>query len=135
MTALTRSPERAAALAAMGAVPVVADVYDKAVLPEIVCAAQPDIVVHQLTAFGSTTGDPLSETIRVGIQGTRNLVEAARAAGARRFIAQSISFICAPVGTGYTDEESPLYLESPAAIRPLAQSVAELERQTLWARR
>ena len=48
VTALTRSPERAAALAAMGAVPVVADVYDKAVLAEIVCAAQPDIVVHQL---------------------------------------------------------------------------------------
>jgi len=40
----------------------------------------------------------------VRIEGTRNLVSAARAAGVRRFIAQSISFMCSPVGSGLTDE-------------------------------
>src|SRR5215831_13265773 len=53
------------------------------------------------------------------------------AANARRFIAQSISFICSPHGNGLTDEETPLYLDASAGIRPLAHAVSELERQTL----
>ena len=67
-------------------------------LGELVASAEPEIVIHQLTAFGATDADPLAETIRVRTEGTRNLVAAARAAGARRFIAQSISFICSPSG-------------------------------------
>ena len=117
----------------MGAIPVIGDVYDVERLTELVAGAEPDIVVHQLTAFGSTDADPLEETIRVRTEGTRNLVKAARAAGARRFIAQSISFICSPSQAGLTSEETPLYLDAPAAIRPLAEAVAELERQTLHA--
>ena len=70
---------------------------------------------------------PFAATIRVREEGTRNLVAAARSSGARRFIAQSISFICAPVEGALTDEDTPLYLEAPPAIRPLAQSVSELE--------
>lgn len=131
VVAMTRSAERAALLATMGAVPVLANVYDSDRLNEVVAQAEPEVVVHQLTAFGATDGDPLEETIRVRIEGTRNLVAAARAAGARRFIAQSISFICSPAGVGLTNEETPLYLDAPAAIRPLAHAVAELERQTL----
>ena len=115
----------------MGATPVVGDVFDAARLGELVARAEPEIVIHQLTAFGATDGDPFAETIRVRIEGTRNLVEAAKAAEARRFIAQSISFICTPVDSGLTDEETPLYLDAPPAIRPLAEAVAELERQTL----
>ena len=91
------------------------------------------MVIHQLTAFGATDADPLAETIRVRTEGTRNLVAAAQKAGARRFITQSISFICKPVASGLTDESSPLYLDAPEAIRPLAQAVAELEQRTLEA--
>jgi nucleoside-diphosphate-sugar epimerase len=131
VVAMTRSMDRAASLEAMGAVPVVADVFDIGRLLELVGHAEPDIVIHQLTAFGSKDADPLAETIRVRTEGTRNLVKVARAAGARRFIAQSISFICSPVGAGMTNEETPLYLDAPDAIRPLAEAVAELERQTL----
>ena len=97
----------------------------------LVADAEAEIVIHQLTAFGTQEGDPLAETIRVRIEGTRSLVAAARAAGAQRFIAQSISFVCSPAGQGLTDEETPLYLDAPPALRPLAQSVASLERQTL----
>lgn len=131
VTAMTRSLDRASSLEAMGAIPVVADVYDAERLTQLVQSADPDIVVHQLTAFGTTDSDPLEETIRVRIEGTRNLVTAARAAGAKRFIAQSISFICSPSQAGLTNEETPLYLEATDAIRPLAEAVAELERQTL----
>src|SRR5258708_5474179 len=134
VVALTRAPGRATQLAAMGAKPVIGDVFDQARLIELVAHAQPEIVIHQLTAFGAKDADPLAETIRVRIEGTRNLVAAAQAANVRRFIAQSISFICTPAGDGLTDENTPLYLDAPAAIRPLAESVAALERQTLQAR-
>ena len=131
VTALTRSPERTSQLAQMGAVPVVGDVYDAARLARLVAESEAEIVIHQLTAFGTTTGDPYAETIRVRIEGTRSLIAAARAARVRRFIAQSISFMCSPSGSGLTDEETPLYLDAPAAVRALAEAIASLEQQTL----
>ena len=133
VVALTRSADRASQLKQMGAVPVVGDVYDEARLGRLVAESGAEAVIHQLTAFGTTTGDPYAETIRVRTEGTRSLIAAARAAGARRFIAQSISFMCSPLGTGLTDEETPLYLDSPSAVRALAEAIASLERQTLEA--
>ena len=135
VVALTRSPEGRSQLEKMGAVPVVGDVYDEMRLARLVAEAEADVVIHQLTAFATKNGDPYAETIRVRIEGTRNLVSAARAAGVRRFIAQSISFMCSPSGSGLTDEETPLHLDAPAGVRPLAEAVASLERQTLSADR
>jgi 2-alkyl-3-oxoalkanoate reductase len=131
VVALARSEERAVQLAQMGAVPVIGDVYDQVGLNELVAASKADVVLHQLTAFGTKTGDPYAETIRVRIDGTRHLIAAARAAGARRFIAQSISFMCSPFGQGLTDEETPLHLDAPAGVLPLANAIASLEAQTL----
>jgi nucleoside-diphosphate-sugar epimerase len=128
---LTRSPAGARRLQSMGATAVVGDVFDRARLDELVKEAEPEVVLHQLTAFGATDADPLAETIRIRKEGTRNLVEAAAKAGARRFLAQSISFICRPVESGLTDERSPLHLEASPAIRPLAEAVAELEDRAL----
>ena len=129
--ALTRSPDRASQLEQMGAVPVIGDVYDEVRLSRLVAESEAEVVLHQLTAFGTKDGDPYAETIRVRIEGTRNLVSAARAARVRRFIAQSISFMCSPFGSGLTDEETPLHLDAPAGVRPLAKAIASLERQTL----
>jgi 2-alkyl-3-oxoalkanoate reductase len=131
VVAMTRSPGGAARLEAMGAIPVIGDVFDKERLEELVGQAKPEIVIHQLTAFGTTDADPLAETIRIRREGTRNLVDAARKANARRFVAQSISFICKPVADGLTDEDAPLYVDASPAIRPLAQAVAELEHQSV----
>jgi nucleoside-diphosphate-sugar epimerase len=133
VVALARSADRASQLEHVGAVPVVGDVYDQARLARSIAQSRADVVIHQLTAFGAKDGDPYAETIRVRIEGTRNLVAAARAAGVRRFVAQSISFVCSPFGSGLTDEETPLYLDSPPAVRALAEAVASLERQTLAA--
>jgi len=133
VVALTRSLDRASQLEQMGAVPVVGDVYDEARLARLVAESEAEVVIHQLTAFGTQVGDPYAETIRVRIDGTRSLIAAARAARARRFIAQSISFMCSPFGSGLTDEETPLYLDAPPAVRALADAVASLERQTLGA--
>jgi nucleoside-diphosphate-sugar epimerase len=133
VTVVTRSAERVPQIEQMGAAAAVGDVYDRERLIRLAAAAEPEVVIHQLTAFGATDGDPLAETIRIRVEGTRNLLAAARAAGARQFIAQSISFICSPRGEGLTHEQTPLYLDAPPAIRPLAESVASLERQTLEA--
>ena len=133
VVALTRSADRASQLEQMGAVPVVGDVYDESRLARLVAESQAEVAIHQLTAFGTKDGDPYAETIRVRIDGTRSLISAARAAGARRFIAQSISFVCSPRGSGLTDEETPLYLDAPPAVRALVEAVASLERQTLGA--
>jgi 2-alkyl-3-oxoalkanoate reductase len=131
VVALTRSADRTSQLEQMGAVPVVGDVYDEVRLTRLVAESGAEVVIHQLTAFGTKDGDPYAETIRVRIEGTRSLIAAARAARARRFIAQSISFMCSPSGSGLTDEETPLYLDAPPAVRALAEAVASLERQTL----
>jgi nucleoside-diphosphate-sugar epimerase len=131
VVALARSADRTSQLAQMGAVPVVGDVYDEARLARLVVESEAEVVIHQLTAFGTKHGDPYAETIRVRIEGTRSLIAAARAARARRFIAQSISFMCSPFGSGLTDEDTPLYLDAPPALRALAEAIASLERQTL----
>ena len=130
VVAMTRSAERVQQLRELGAIPIIGDVFEQSRLIELVTEVEPEIVIHQLTAFGPQ-GMGLDDTLRIRIEGTRNLVAAAQVAGARRFIAQSISFICAPKHDGLTDETWPLYLESSSAIRPLAHAVSELERQTL----
>ena len=126
---------RRCAAADLGATPVLGDVFDRARLCELVERAEPEIVIHQLTAFGAKDADPLAETIRIRKEGTRNLVEAAEKSTARRLITQSISFICTPVESRLTDEETPLYLSAPPAILPLAEAVAEMEERTLHCRR
>ena len=133
VVALTRSLDRTSQLERMGAVPAVGDVYDEVRLARLVAESEAEVVIHQLTAFGTKDGDPYAETIRVRTEGTRNLVSAACAARARRFIAQSISFMCSPFGSGLTDEETPLYLDAPPKVRALAKAIASLERQTLEA--
>jgi len=133
VVAMTRSAERAGVLETTGAEAVVGDAFDTAQLTELVIAAKPDLVIHQLTAFGAKDANPLAETIRIRIEGTRNLVAAAHAAKAKRFIAQSISFICTPKGSGLTDESTPLYLDAPDTIRPLSEAVESLERQVVGA--
>ena len=134
VVALTRSADHSSQLEQMGALPVVGDVYDEVHLARLIAESEAEVVIHQLTAFGTKDGDPYAETIRVRIEGTRNLVSAARAARVRRFIAQSISFMCSPFGSGLTDEETPLHLDARPAVRALADAIASLERQTLDAR-
>ncbi len=140
VVALTRGADRTAALQAQGAEPVLGDVFDGAALTRHVAAARPDVVIHQLTAFGAKThnpaADPLAETIRIRDEGTRTLVAALQAAGVKRLITQSISFICSPApsgldANGLSTEDTPLYLEGSPAISPLAQAVATMERLTL----
>ena len=66
-------------------------------------------------------------------EGTRNLVAAAKLAGARRLIAESVAFFYAPTGDWVKDEEAPLFLDAPPPFGDGAAALAGLERQVLEA--
>jgi nucleoside-diphosphate-sugar epimerase len=93
----TRSEANADALRSLGADPVVVDVFDASALSRAVASARPDVVIHQLTDLPKDLnpremGAAIVRTARVRSEGTRNLVRAAIAAGARRLVAQSIAW-------------------------------------------
>ena len=92
---MTRSPRKVEQLAALGAEPVVCDVYDSDALTAAVRAFRPDAVMHQLTDLPDTLAESAEYSARndrMRTEGTGNLVEAARAVGAGRFVAQSIAW-------------------------------------------
>jgi nucleoside-diphosphate-sugar epimerase len=124
----TRSEAKAAALQAIGAVPVLVDAYDADKLKLAVFAVQPDVIVHQLTDLPQVI-DPntmfaaLEANARLRITGTRNLVDAALTNGVRRVIAQSIAVAYAP-GAGPLTEDDPI---DPAQVGVIALEQAVLQ--------
>jgi UDP-glucose 4-epimerase len=92
---MTRSDAKAAELEALGAQPVICDVYDGAALAEAVNRFGPDAVMDQLTDLPDKLEDlprHAASNDRMRTEGTRNLVAAAKAAGVPRFVAQSIAW-------------------------------------------
>jgi nucleoside-diphosphate-sugar epimerase len=138
VTGMSRSSERAAQIRAQGADAVVCDAFDPGALNAVVVAARPAAVIHQLTDLPQQL-DPrkyqtqLAGTNRLRREGTRNLLAAARAAGAEHFLAQSIAFAYAAEGDWVKDEEAALALDSAPPMSDAVQAVAELERQVLGA--
>jgi len=95
VAAMTRSPQKADLVAGLGAKPVVCDVYDAPALTDAVTGFGPDLLMHQVTDLPDRA-DQIAEfgrrNARMRLEGTANLLAAARAAGAARFLAQSISW-------------------------------------------
>jgi nucleoside-diphosphate-sugar epimerase len=116
----TRSAARTEMIARSGATPVVVDVFDAAALREAVVAARPEIVIHQLTDLPDSA-DPaaiaasLEANARIRVEGTDNLIVAAKAAGARRMIAQSIAFLYAPGREPHLESDALLPAENVSA--------------------
>jgi nucleoside-diphosphate-sugar epimerase len=132
VVAMTRSAAKAGRLRELGAEPVVADVLDRDGLAAAVSEARPDAVINHITdlsgAFGSVRpSKEFARNDRVRREGGPNLVAAARAAGARRVVAQSVAFFYAPEGTGIKAEHDPLYVDAPSPIDRAAEAVATLE--------
>jgi nucleoside-diphosphate-sugar epimerase len=118
VTAMTRREERAAELREAGTTPAVCDVFDANAVRAAVQAARPEVVVHELTDLPPNLDPRKMEeqaagNDRIRVEGTRNLVGAAVAAGARRVVAQSIAFAYAPTGEGPKREDDPLFDEAP----------------------
>jgi len=131
----TRSTTKADGLRAAGVQPVVVDVFDASALSRAVSAARPDIIVHQLTDLPagldpSRMAEGTRRNARMRREGTRNLVDAALAAGVHRFVAQSIAWMYAP-GPEPHGEDDPLDLHAPGTRAITADGVATLERLTI----
>jgi nucleoside-diphosphate-sugar epimerase len=134
----TRSPDRAAALRAIGVHPIIVDVFDDSALRRAVAEATADVVIHQLTDLPPAL-DPTKmaeariRNARIREVGTRNLVAAAVAGGVKRMVAQSIAFAYAPGPMPYR-EDSPLDVAAADAANALsARAVTSLEQQVLGA--
>jgi nucleoside-diphosphate-sugar epimerase len=134
VVALARSHEAAERARAQGAEAVLADALDREAVTEAVRGAHPDAVVHQLTAIPSrfrprALGRDFAVTNRLRTEGTRNLLAGAAAAGAERFVAQSIAFAYAPGGDAPKGEDEPLWADAPPGFRETVHALIELERQ------
>ena len=96
VVATTRSPAKAEALRALGATPVVVDVFDKPALERAVVAAKPDVIIHQLADLPEVL-DPaqmdavLASNARLRRDGTRNLMAAAQAAASSASLRRALS--------------------------------------------
>jgi len=133
VTAMTRREERAAEIRGAGAAAVVCDAFDRAALDAAVSEARPEVVVNQLTSlphdYNPRKASFYEANDRVRREGGRNLVEAARAAGARRFVTQSIAFLYAPEGGWVKDEDARPYDDAPGYFRNSVEAMLEHERE------
>jgi nucleoside-diphosphate-sugar epimerase len=94
VVASTRTSSKGEALRAAGAEPVILDILDRGAVMQAVTAVRPDVVIHQATALAGVRGlrdfdRAFAVTNALRTEGTDHLIAAARAAGARRLIAQS----------------------------------------------
>jgi 2-alkyl-3-oxoalkanoate reductase len=134
VTATTRSEGKAALLRELGAEPVVVDGLDAMAVGQAVARAEPEVVIHQMTALAGSMDlrrfdKTFAVTNKLRTQGTDHLLAAANAAGVRRFIAQGY--------TGWTNireggpvktEDDPLDPNPPAMQRESLAAIRHLER-------
>ena len=117
----------------MGARPAVADALDAEAVGGAISEANPEVIVHQLTALAGPF-DPrhldrvFAVTNRLRTEGTDNLLSAGRAVGVRRFVAQSFAgWPFARVGGPVKTEEDPLDPDPPNAVRSTLAAIRYLE--------
>jgi 2-alkyl-3-oxoalkanoate reductase len=130
---MTRSQAKTGLIEQMGATPAVADGLDADAVGRAVGEAEPEVIVHQLTALSDSLDlrhfeRSFALTNRLRTEGTDHLLAAARAAGVKRFIAQSY--------TGWTDrwvggpaktEDEPLDQDPAPAMRTTLDAIRYLE--------
>jgi nucleoside-diphosphate-sugar epimerase len=124
VTVLARAPAHAERARTQGARVVQGDVMDRDALHRLLSHASPDLVMHQLTDL---SGGSSAANAHLRVHGSRNLVDAARAAGVESIVVQSIAW-CYEPGDGPADEETPLDRESvDGARRTTVDAVIAME--------
>lgn len=132
----TRRPENVEGVRALGAEAVVLDLLDRQATIDAVVRARPDAVVHEATALSGASftnmrrfDHEFETTNRLRTVGSDNLLAAARAAGASRFVAQSYtSWPYAREGARIKSEEDPLDPDPPRAMRRSVAAIEHLEQ-------
>jgi len=134
---MTRSASKQDLLRSLGARPVVADALDPDAVAQAVASAEPEVIVHQLTALSGPMSVrdmrhpersfAMTMTIRLRTEATDHLLAAGRAVGARRFVAQSVAGF-ARTGGAVQTEADPLAPNPPAAMRAVLAGILHLEQ-------
>jgi nucleoside-diphosphate-sugar epimerase len=96
VVATTRTHAKSDDLRALGATPVVMDGLDGGSVGEAVARAEPEVIVHQMTALAGFDDlrrfdDGFALTNELRTRGVDHLLAAADAVGVRRFVAQSFT--------------------------------------------
>jgi 2-alkyl-3-oxoalkanoate reductase len=136
---MTRTASKQDGLRELGARPVVADALDPDAVAQAVASAEPEVIVHELTALSGKLSvrfirhpersDASIMTNRLRTEGTDHLLASGRTVGARRFVAQSIAaFGFGQTGGPLQTEADPLDPDPPAAMRPGLEAIVHLER-------
>jgi nucleoside-diphosphate-sugar epimerase len=126
---MTRSAAKAEAVRDLGAVPVVADALDPTQVARAVGEAEPEAIVHELTALSSSLGmrnfdRDFAMTNRLRTEATDHLLSAGRAVGVRRFLAQSYAgWPFERVGGAVKSEDDRL---DPAPLVSMRQTLAAI---------
>jgi nucleoside-diphosphate-sugar epimerase len=134
VTGTTRTTTNALELESTGIRAAIVDVYNVETLKRAVSAARPEVVIHQLTdlprVFDETElAAAYPRNARIRTEGTRNLIGAAHAAAAKRFIVQSVAFVYAE-GPEPHAESDPLNLaDGPRVVT--VRAAADMEEQVL----
>ncbi|MET0510100.1 MAG: NAD(P)-dependent oxidoreductase [Thermoleophilaceae bacterium] len=133
VTGMTRSESKRDALRALGAIPVVADALEPEDVARAVAQAEPEAIVHQLTALSGSLDmrhfdRDFALTNRLRTEGTDHLLAAGHAVGVRRFVAQSFAgWPYERSGGSVKTEDDPLDPEPVAAMRRSLEAIRRLE--------
>lgn len=130
---MTRSGSKQNLLRDLGARPVVADALDPDAVARAVAEAEPDVIVHQLTAIGAFNPRRMERdfaaTNRLRTEGTDHLLAAGHAVGIERFVAQSFApWVFARTGGPVKSEDDPLDTAPPAQVRTTLEAIKYLEQ-------
>lgn len=129
----TRDHARADTLRLAGAEAVVLDALDREAVHDAVAAAAPEVVVHQLTALSGPMSfrrldRTFAATNRLRTEGLDHLLDAAVAAGARRFVAQSFTgWPHAREGARVKSEDDPLDPHPVPSTRGTLEAIRHVE--------
>jgi nucleoside-diphosphate-sugar epimerase len=135
---MTRSASKQDLLRSLGARPVVADALDPDAVAQAVASAEPEVIVHQLTALSGRFDMRhidrfIATTNRLRTEGTDHLLAAARAVGARRFVAQSNAAWRTFSGGPVKDEDAPFDPDPPQKLRGSLDAIRHLEQSVTGA--
>lgn len=139
VVATTRSPQKLERLRALGAQAVAMDGLDATAVGEAVARAEPEVVVHQMTALAGAGNirrfdREFAQTNALRREGADNLVAAAVAAGVRRLVAQSYTgWPNSRTGGAVKSEDDPLDPDPPAAQAATLAAIRYLEQAVLAA--
>lgn len=93
--AMTRSADKANLLAQLGSEPIVVDVFDRDALIQAVHDFKPDVILNELTDLPDDVtkiGDHAELNARIRTEGNQNLIDAARASGSPKILAQTVAW-------------------------------------------